>query len=177
MALIRFKTTLFQIDQWTILQLPEEASAKLPSRGQVMVKGTINGHDFQSVLEPDGNWSHFFKVSKSLRHAIGVDAGDTVELAIEFTKDWPEPEVPKDLQAALASHPDIKKLWQSITTPARWDWIRWISGTKNPETRAHRIEVSLSKLKAGEKRPCCFNRSMCTDPDVSQSGRLLSPIS
>jgi len=171
--MITFKTELFTIDKWTILRLPEEASTKLPSRGQVMVKGTINGHDFESVLEPDGNWSHFFKVSKPLLNALHVSAGDTVELAIEPTKEWPEPEVPSDLKAALTAHPDVQMLWRAITPLARWDWIRWISGTKNPDTRSHRIEVSLSKLKAGEKRPCCFNRAMCTDPYVSKSGVLI----
>lgn len=175
MPVVCFKTKLFKIGQWTILQLPESASAKLPSRGQVMVKGTINGHEFQNVLEPDGKWSHWFKVGKALRDTVGVDAGDTVELTIESTKDWPEPEIPKDLKAALATHPQVHVLWTNITPMARWDWIRWISGTKNPETRKHRIEVSLSKLKAGEKRPCCFNRAMCTDPYVSKSGVLLEP--
>jgi hypothetical protein len=173
--MIHFQTTLFKIAQWTILQLPEEASAKLPSRGQVMVKGTINGHELRTVLEPDGKWSHWFKVNKELRETLGVEAGDTVSLAIESIKDWPEPEIPKDLRDALAADPQAHDRWMSVTPPAHWDWIRWISGTKNADTRAKRIRVSLSKLKAGEKRPCCFNRSMCTDPYVSKGGRLLGP--
>ena len=50
---VRFDATLYTIDKWTILRLPEKASGKLPSRGQVAVQGTINGHGFQTVLEPD----------------------------------------------------------------------------------------------------------------------------
>lgn len=175
MSRIHCRTTLFKIANWTILQLPEEASALLPSRGQVMVKGTINGHEFQAVLEPDGNWGHFFKVDRALLRVLGIEAGDVVTLDVESSKDWPEPDIPKDLQDALNKHPHTYNLWRNITTPARWDWIRWISGTKSAETRAHRIEVSLSKLDAGEKRPCCFNRSMCTDPYVSKGGRLIAP--
>jgi hypothetical protein len=41
---IRFDATLYTIDNQTILRLPEKASGKLPSRGQVAVQGTINGH-------------------------------------------------------------------------------------------------------------------------------------
>ena len=51
---IRFDATPYRIDWSTILRLPEKASRKLPSRGQVAVQGTINGHGFQTVLEPDG---------------------------------------------------------------------------------------------------------------------------
>ena len=172
---IHFKTKLFKIGEWTILRLPEEASAKLPSRGQTMVRGTINDVDFQSVLEPDGKWSHWFKVDKAMQKKIGAAVGDTVALAIESTKDWPEPKVPQDVKAALKTHPQANNMWEKITPMARWDWIRWIRGTKEPETRKRRIEASMSKMKAGERRPCCFNRAMCTDPYVSKSGVLITP--
>jgi len=172
---IRFDVKLFTIGDATILRLPEDESLKLPSRGQVMVKGTINGSDFQSVLEPDGMWSHWVKVDKALQKTIGIKAGDTVTLEIEPTKDWPEPYVPKDLQKELNAHPQAKAMWAKITPMARWDWIRWINGTANANTRRRRIEASMSKMESGERRPCCFNRSMCTDPSVSKNGRLLIP--
>jgi hypothetical protein len=41
-TLINFKTELYKIKDWTILRLPEEASAQLPSRGMTMVKGSFN---------------------------------------------------------------------------------------------------------------------------------------
>ncbi|HEU5121770.1 MAG TPA: YdeI/OmpD-associated family protein [Candidatus Saccharimonadales bacterium] len=176
MSAIRFRTKLFKIGEWTIIRLPEDASAKLPSRGQTMVKGTINGYAFQSVLEPDGKWSHWFRADESLQKQIGAKAGDTVVLDIESTKEWPEPDLPQDLKLALQSHPQASAMWKAITPMARWDWIRWIRGTKDPETRKRRIEASMSKMKAGERRPCCFNRAMCTDPYVSKSGVLLMPI-
>ena len=44
---IRFEATLYTIDKRTILRVPEKASGKLPSRGQVAVKGTINGYGFR----------------------------------------------------------------------------------------------------------------------------------
>src|SRR5579875_684008 len=50
---IRFETQVQSTGDWTILRLPDDASAKLPSRSQVAVKGVMNGHAFQTVLEPD----------------------------------------------------------------------------------------------------------------------------
>jgi hypothetical protein len=59
---IRFDAELYTIDKSTILRLPEKASGKLPSRGQVAVQGTINGHVFQTVLEPDGYFGHWMRI-------------------------------------------------------------------------------------------------------------------
>jgi hypothetical protein len=175
MSTIRFEAKLFNIGSWTLLRLPKGASAKLPSRGMTMVEGTINDFRFQAALEPDGKGSHWFKLDNSMRKAARADVGDTVLLAIEPVKEWPEPIVPADLKEALAAAPQAHTLWLEITPGARWDWIRWIRSTKQAETRRRRIEVALSKLESGDRRPCCFNRTVCTDPDVSNNGVLLEP--
>ena len=173
---IRFDATLYTIDRSTVLRLPERASAKLPSRGQVAVHGTINGHGFQTVLEPDGNSGHWMRIDGKLQQTAGLSAGDTATLEIASLKDWPEPNVPHDLETALAAAPQkIQDLWNDITPMARWEWVRWVNATRNPETRKRRVEVSISKMKSGKRRPCCFNLAACTDPNLSKSGRLREP--
>ena len=173
---ICFDATLTTIDTSTVLRLPETASKHLPSRGQVAVHGTINGVEFQTVLEPDGNRGHWARVDDPLQQAAGIGAGDTATLDIEVTKEWPEPSVPEDLATALAAAPQkIHGLWNEITPMARWEWVRWVNATQNPETRGRRVEVSISKMKSGKRRPCCFDLSACTDPDLSKNGRLLEP--
>ncbi len=161
MPVISFKTKLFKIGSWTILKLPKEASTKLPSRGMVLVEGKINDYGFQKVLEPDGAGSHWFRVDEKMSKVIHAEAGDVVELTIEPSKKWPEPEIPEDLAKALENDTKAKFLWEDITPMARWDWIRWIRATNNPETREKHIKVAFSKLKAGDRRPCCFNRNLC----------------
>jgi hypothetical protein len=173
---IRFEATLHMIGTWAILQLPEKASEKLPSRGQVSVEGTINGHEFQTVLEPDGRRGHWMRVDEKLQQAAAINAGDTAKLEIESTKDWPEPDVPQDFETALAAAPQkIQGVWNEITPMARWEWIRWVNSTKNPDTRRRRVEVSMSKMNSGKRRPCCFDLATCTDPDMSRNGRLIEP--
>jgi hypothetical protein len=170
---IRCLATLYEIDRSTILRLPEKASQQLPSRGQVAVQGTINGHVFQTVLEPDGSRGHWMRIDGNLQRAAGVGAGDTATLDIEPTKDWPEPTVPHDLKTALTAAPQqIQDLWNDITPMARWEWVRWVNATRNPDTRKRRVEVTVSKMSNGKRRPCCFDLASCTDPDLSKNGRL-----
>lgn len=49
---VSFSARLARIGTRTILRLPGSASARLPSRGPVMVEGTMNGSRFRAPLEP-----------------------------------------------------------------------------------------------------------------------------
>jgi hypothetical protein len=172
MAKITFQTKLAAIGSHVILRVPKTASSKLPSRGLCMVEGTFEAQGFQAPLEPDGMGSHWLKVSPTLLRAARLKVGDSASVAMEPMAVWPEPKVPADLRKALASDPQVRRLWIDITPLARWDWIRWIGSTSNPATRAIRIDKTLSKLRSGKRAACCFNRSQCTDPSISRNGVL-----
>jgi len=175
MPTIRFQGKLTAIGSQAILRLPKAASSKLPSRGMSMVEATLNGRVFQAPLEPDGKGSHWFKITDAMLKASKAGMGDSVSVEMEPMAQWPEPKVPADLVEALAADPEARTLWMDITSLARWDWIRWIGSTRNPETRTIRIAKTLSKLRSGKRAACCFNRSECTDPSVSHNGVLLEP--
>jgi hypothetical protein len=162
---IRFKAKLLRPAEaakgssWTFLVLPLNASAKLPPRGMTSGAGTLNGHPFRATLEPDGQKSHWLKVSRKLREAAGAEAGDMVSLEITAVEKEPEPQVPADLRRALASAPQARVVWSDITPVARRDWIHWIASAKQSETRARRVENTCKMLAAGKRRVCCFDRS------------------
>ena len=140
-----------------------------------MISGLLNSAPLLAPLEPDGNGGHWLDISDSLQAAAHIEPGKPANLEIEATKDWPEPPIPADWQKILDEHEDIRGLWGRVTPMARWEWLRWINSTARQETRAHRLEVSCSKLRNGLRRPCCFNRNMCCVPAVSKNGVLLSP--
>ena len=171
---IRFDAMLRKANGQTIVELPKRASEKLPSRGQVAAHGTINGHSFQTVIEPDGNFGHWIRVDSELEKAAGVGIGEAATIEVDPTKEWPEPRVPPDLKKGLSGAPEkIRALWQAITPMARWEWVRWVNATRNPDTRARRVEVSISKMRSGKRRPCCFDLAACTDPELSKNGKLV----
>ena len=158
---IRFSAKLFRPKAtekiaWTLLTLPKNASAKLPSRGMTMVEGTINGFPFRAALEPNGKGSHWLRVNKVMHDAAGADAGDTVTVEITRAGEEPEIRVPMDLRKALAAAPLAQAGWEDITPMARRDWIFSISSAKQPETRRRRIEKACDMLASGKRRLCCF---------------------
>lgn len=177
--MITFEATLRDINGWTILHLPVEASVQLPSRGMTMVSGTLNGIPFKTLLEPDGKYgagkkpSHWFRPDAALLKKAHAKVGDTVTVTMEPTKEWIEPEVPEDVKQALHTSVRAEELWDDITPMARWDWIRWVRAVKTQETREKHLVVMLDKLNKGMRRPCCFNRNLCSEPAVSHNWQLV----
>jgi hypothetical protein len=179
---IRFSAKLFRpkatekIGSWTLLTLPKNASAKLPSRGMTMVEGAINGFPFRAALEPNGEESHWLRVNKALQDAAGADAGDTVTVEITRAGEERETRVPLELGQALAAAPPAQALWADITPMARQNWILWISSAKQPETRMRRIENACAMLASGKRRVCCFGGLTWLRKDHAEAGEMWLPL-
>ena len=173
---VRFEATLYAIDGSTILRLPEKASNQLPSRGQVAVQATVNGHACQTVAEPDGESGHWVRIGAKQQLAAALRAGDTAGVELVPLEDWPEPTVSRGSsgrpRCGAGQDPGAAK---AITPMARWEWVRWVNATRNPGTRQRRVEVSIPRMQSGKRRPCCFNLAACTDPDLSKNGKLINP--
>lgn len=121
--------------------------------------GTLNGHPFQTTLEPDGALGHWLKVQDELCVAADVGIGDTVTLKIAPVAKEPEPLLPKDLRQALAACAPAQATWDATTTLARMDWIHWVESAKQAKTRRSRIASACDMLASGKKRVCCFDPS------------------
>lgn len=139
--------------------LPKVASDKLPRRGRTSVSGHINGVAFQAMLEPDGQLSHWLALSEDLLNAAGAAIGSVASVDIMALPQEPEPDVPADLQQALAASADASAVWHDTTTIARLDWIHWITSAKQAKTRAKRVSDACNMLAEGKRRVCCFDPS------------------
>lgn len=156
-------------DSWTFLVLPKSVSDTLPRRGRTSVQGTLGGAPFQATLEPDGQRSHWLKVSEALREQAGAHSGDVVTVHLAPLEPEPEPALPDDLQQALAAAPAARTVWDATTTIARLDWIHWIESAKQATTRSSRVAGACDMLASGKKRVCCF------DPSGYYSKSLAAP--
>ena len=64
--------------------------------------------------------------------------------------------MPADLRKALIADKFAVEKWEDITPLARNEWICWIETVKTLDTRKEHIKRTISELKEGMRRPCCW---------------------
>ncbi|MFO0705075.1 MAG: YdeI/OmpD-associated family protein [Candidatus Andersenbacteria bacterium] len=64
--------------------------------------------------------------------------------------------LPTDLKKALSADREALTEWKSLTPLARNEWICWVTFVKQDATRADHVRRTISELKEGMRRPCCW---------------------
>jgi hypothetical protein len=64
--------------------------------------------------------------------------------------------LPADLRKALSADRAALALWEDLTPLARNEWICWVTSVKKDETRREHVQRTVSELKEGMRRPCCW---------------------
>lgn len=64
--------------------------------------------------------------------------------------------VPTDLRKALITDAKALERWEDLTRLARNEWICWVTFVKKDETRKEHVKRTISELKEGMRRPCCW---------------------
>ena len=121
------------------------------SRGQLRVKGTIDGHPFKSSVAPMGGGTHVLGLHKATREAIGKAIGDSVQVVMEVDTEARTVVVPEDFRRVLAGNSRVKEAFERLAFTHRKEYVQWIEAAKRPETRRRRITEAIDRIGRGIK--------------------------
>ncbi len=137
---------------WVFLDFPVSASRKLPSRGRVAVRGTLNGFPLSLSAFPTGDGTHQIAVNKALQAGARAAPGDRVHVVLEVEPGPRRVSVPPDLKRALTTAAKARENFERLPYGNRKAYVDWITEAKRVETRQRRIRQALERLSKGKGR-------------------------
>ena len=149
---VRFRTTMLQTGKSTLgFEIPPRVVEELGAGKRPPVTVTINGYTYRNTIAVMGG-AYMIGVSSEHRGPAGVKGGEVVEVELELDTAPREVTVPPELQTALAADPQAMATFEKLSYSNKsWHTLQ-VTGTKNAETRARRIEKSIAALREGRVR-------------------------
>ena len=151
MGSVRLTTTLVARGPAAAIVLDDEQVAAIgegPKR--FPVRATVNGYSWRTTVAPM-HGETLLGLNRAVRESADVQAGDTVEVAIELDTAAREVDVPEALARALAGAPAAKAAFEALAFTHRKEYARWVADAKRQETRDRRVTRALEMLHEGKK--------------------------
>lgn len=132
-------------------EVPEEVVERLGGGDHPKVSVTVNGFTFRTSIARMGG-RFLLGVSNERRALAGIEAGQVLDVDVELDTAPREIEVPDDLAAALAADAQAKKFWDTLSYSKQSWHVHQVTSAKKAETRAARVEKSVTMLHDGRAR-------------------------
>src|SRR6185437_3103374 len=112
---------------WTIIRVPLDVAKIWGKRGQLRVKGEINGFAFRTSLSPDGKGGHRMIVNKNMQAGGKVGLCERAQFAMEPDNTAPSLTVRGDLLRLLGESKRLRKFYVSFTHSYRNYMASWVA--------------------------------------------------
>jgi uncharacterized protein YdeI (YjbR/CyaY-like superfamily) len=134
---------------WVVAHLPFDAAKVWGLRGQIKVKGEINGFAFRTSLFPTGEGRHFLLVNKRMQKGGHAVEGSVAGFALEADCAERTVIIPDELKRILGSPGGSLRHWyDALNHSTRSDIAKWVTEPKSGEARIRRSEQIAERLLA-----------------------------
>ena len=88
-------------------------------------------------------------LSKAARADLGIEIGDDVDVRIDRDDAPRHVDVPAELTAAWAEHPDVVAAFQKLSYTHQREYAEWVGSAKQQATRDRRAAKAVEMLTDG----------------------------
>src|SRR5271154_7156809 len=118
---------------WIIVRMPFDAAKLWGTRGQIKVKGEINGFAFRTSLFPTKEARHFLLVNKRMQKGARAVEGCVVRLQLEFDREERTIVIPDELERILRDDRVLRRWYDKLNPSTRNDVAKWVTEPKSAE--------------------------------------------
>jgi len=164
---------------WIIIRIPFDAAQAWGLRGQIKVKGKINGFPFRTSLFPTREGWHFLLINKRMQKGARAIEGSAAYFQMELDREERTVTIPKELKRILSEDRSLRRWYDGLNHSTRSDIAKWITEPKSGEARIRRVEQIAERLlnvmEAEQELPPILQVAFARHPRAHQhafTGRL-----
>jgi uncharacterized protein YdeI (YjbR/CyaY-like superfamily) len=146
-----FQARLERIDsplKWVMIRIPFDAAKIWGKRGQLKVKGEINGFAFRTSLFPRHGGGHMMLVNKRMQRGAKAGPGMAAQFRLEPDTEERIVTMSVELKRALAEDRSLRRWFDKLNYSMRKYINDWIAEVKSAEARTRRAEQIAECLLA-----------------------------
>jgi hypothetical protein len=177
-----FRATLERIQSrlgWTIIRIPFDVAKIWGTRGQLRVKGQINGFTFRTSLFPARGGGHILLVNKRMQKGGDVRQGMSAQFHLEPDLAERVAIVPPELKRYFKEDAHLRRWFEKLNYSTRNEIGKWIIQVKSPEAHARRAEQMAERLlavmDAEHELPPVLQVAFAHEPRALEGWKRMSP--
>jgi uncharacterized protein YdeI (YjbR/CyaY-like superfamily) len=133
---------------WIIVYVPFDAAQVWGIRGQIKVKGEVNGFAFRTSLFSTREGRHILLVNKRMQKGARAAEGCVARFQIELDREERTVIIPDELQDILSEDRSLRRWYDELNHSTRNDIAKWIGEPKSAGARERRAEQIADRLLA-----------------------------
>ncbi len=185
-----FKATLQYLAgklAWTGVLIPFDAARLWGKRGNIRVRGTINGFPFAGNLFPSGRGEHFLLVRKNMQQGGRARVGDVAAFRLEPDLAKRPLVMPPELARALAPRVSgqaqskaVRRFYDSLSESIRRWCCNEVAKIRSSQARRRRAEglaeQFLETIEAERDLPPQIRLAMQAAPGAYEGWQRMTPL-
>jgi uncharacterized protein YdeI (YjbR/CyaY-like superfamily) len=133
---------------WVIIHMPFDAAQVWGTRGQIKVKGEINGFAFRTSLFPTREGRYILLVNKRMQKGARAAEGSVARFQMELDREERTVAIPDELKRILSGDRSLRRWYDKLNHSTRNDIAKWITEPKGAEARVRRADQIAERLLA-----------------------------